>query len=220
MSIAGDGHHPRSAEIPTPDADEARDTRTRLVDAALERFWFQGYEVTSLSEVCKAAGANPGSLYYFFPSKEELLEAVLRRLEDELAPGLLEPAWEGVEDPVERVFALLAAYRRSLVATDLRYGCPIGSLSLEWRDPPEAVRQGLVDNFSGWRAAVRACLEEARDRFPDATDLDALATFVLTTMEGGVMLARTFRDITPFDESVASLRRHVELLTTGGSARG
>ena len=202
-----------------PEAGDARDTRTRLVDAALERFWFQGYEITSLAEVCRAARANPGSLYYFVPSKEELLEAALRRLEEGLGPGLLEPAWEGVEDPVEKIFALLAAYRRSLVATELRYGCPIGSLSLELRDPPEGVRQGLVENFSGWRAAVRECLEEARDRFPDATDLDALATFVLTTMEGGVMLARTFRDIEPFDESVASLRRHVELLTADASAR-
>lgn len=189
------------------------------MDAALELFWFRGYEVTSLAEVCREAGANPGSLYYFFPSKEGLLEAVLQRLAESLETGLLAPAWEGVDDPVERIFALLAAYRQSLMATDLRYGCPIGSLALEWRDPPETVRQGLVDNFRAWRSAVRTCLEEARDRFPPSTDLDALATFVLTTMEGGVMLARTMRDITPFDESVASLRRHVDLLLESADAR-
>lgn len=185
---------------------ERADTRDRLVGAALELFWFNGYEATSLADVCERADANPGSLYYYFPSKEELLEAALERLEDGLEGNLLEAAWAGVDDPIERVFSLLAMYRKNLLATDLTYGCPIGSLALEWRDPPEGVREGLVRNFDGWTAAVRSCLESAQGRFPAGTDLDALATFVLTTMEGGVMLARTYRDIQPFDRSVQSLR--------------
>ena len=37
-------------------------------------------------------------------------------------PGLLEPAWAGVDDPVGRVFALLGSYRRALVETDCTYG--------------------------------------------------------------------------------------------------
>jgi len=189
-----------------------RDTRTRLLDAALELFWFGGYERTSLAEVCREAGANPGSLYHFFPSKEALLEAVLERLLETIHDGLVGPAWEGVDDPVERIFALLAAYRRSLQMTDLTYGCPVGSLSLEWRDPPEGVRRGLVANFEAWTGVVRACLEEARERFPTDTDLDGLATFVLTTMEGAVMQARTFRSLEPFDRSMAALRDYFERL--------
>ena len=44
---------------------------------------------------------------------------------------LLAPAWKGVGDPIEKVFALLARYRQSVVRTDCVYGCPIGSLALE-----------------------------------------------------------------------------------------
>jgi len=60
---------------------------------------------------------------------------------------------------------------------------------------------------------VRQCLEAARDRFPPRTDLDALATLVLTTMEGGVLQSRSYRRIEPFDQSVAQLRRYLTLLT-------
>lgn len=187
-------------------------TRARLVDAALELFWFGGYERTSLAEVCRKADANPGSLYHVFPSKEALLEAVLERLRETIHEGLVGPAWEGVDDPIERIFALLAAYRRSLEMTDFTYGCPIGSLSLEWRDPPEGVRRGLAANFHAWTAVVRGCLEEARDRFHNSTDLDGLATFVLTTMEGAVMQARTFRSLEPFDQSVGALMDYVSRL--------
>lgn len=194
---------------------QTADTRNRLVRVATGLFWFEGYGESSLAKVCERADANPGSLYYFFPTKAELLEAVLDGLAESIEENLLGPAWEGIDDPVERIFALLDAYRRNLIATGLTYGCPIGSLALELRDPPAGVRERLVLNFDGWIAAVRKCLEEARGRFPAETDLHALATFVLTTMEGGVMLARTYREIRPFDESVVSLRRYFDLLQAG-----
>src|SRR5918992_5022701 len=190
-------------------------TRDRLVDAALWLFWNEGYATTSLARVCEAAGANPGSLYHFYRTKEELLEAALDRLLERIEPDLLAPAWAGVTDPLERVFALLEAYRGALLETGLRYGCPIGNIALELRDPPEPVRRTLAANFAAWTAAVRECLEGARDRFPRDTDLNRLATFVLTVMEGGVMQARTYRSIDTFDAGVASLRDYIGLLVKG-----
>lgn len=191
-------------------------TRDRIVDAALWLFWNEGYGATSLARVCEVAEANPGSLYHFFRTKEELLEAALDRLLERIEPELLTPAWRGVDDPVERVFALLDAYRQALLETDLRYGCPIGNVSLELRDPPEPVRARLVANFDAWRAAVRGCLDRARDRFRPGTDLDRLAAFVLTVMEGGVMQARTYRRIDEFDAGVASLREYFGALAVRG----
>lgn len=187
-------------------------TRDRLIDAALWLFWNEGYATTSLARVCEAAGANPGSLYHFYRTKEELLEAALDRLLERIEPDLLAPAWAGVTDPLERVFALLAAYRGALLETELRYGCPIGNIALELRDPPEAVRRKLAANFDAWTGAVRGCLEGVRARFPRGTDLDRLAKFVLTVMEGGVMQARTYRSIAAFDAGVAALRDYIEML--------
>src|ERR1700691_6077549 len=104
------------------------ETRDRLVMTAMMLFAEKGYESTSVSDILKAAGANSGSLYHFFPTKQDLLLEALRRYRDGIGPMLLAPAWEGVSDPIGRVFALLAAYRRMLVSTECTYGCPIGSL--------------------------------------------------------------------------------------------
>ena len=109
----------------------AEDTRRRLVGTAMQLFSEKGYESTSVADILRAAGANSGSLYHFFPTKQDLLIEVLRTYRDGIATMLLEPAWRGVSDPVEKVFALLARYRQALVATDCFYGCPIGSLALE-----------------------------------------------------------------------------------------
>lgn len=191
----------------------ASDTRTRLVLTAMQLFWEKGYGSTSVADVLKAAQVNSGSLYHFFPGKQDLLLAVLDAYHGGIRPMLLEPAWRGVEDPVERIFALLARYRRSLTDTDCFYGCPIGSLALELHEPDPPVRARLAANFAAWVDAIHQCLVEAGPRLPRSLDRRGLATFVLTTMEGGVMLARTFRDISRFDSVVRQLRRHIDALT-------
>lgn len=193
-------------------AAPARDTKAVIVAAAMELFWEKGYGSTSIADILGRADVNSGSLYHFFPGKQDLLVAVLDAYREGIGPMLLEPAWEGVSDPVERIFALLARYRELVVMTDCHYGCPIGSLALELHEPDPAVRERLAANFDGWTGAVRGCLEQARQRFAAATDLDALAEFVLTAMEGAVMQARTHRDVAYFDRTVAQLRGHFDLL--------
>jgi TetR/AcrR family transcriptional regulator, transcriptional repressor for nem operon len=177
----------------------------------MQLFWEKGYNSTSIADVLKGADANSGSLYHFFPAKSDLLVAVLEMYHDGIGPMLLQPAWEGVDDPVERIFALLARYRRSLQDTDCFYGCPIGSLALELHEPDLAVRSMLAKNFAAWIDAIEACLLEARPGL--AVDFNArdVARFVLAVMEGGVMQARTFRDIDYFDAAVRQLRRFIEL---------
>jgi AcrR family transcriptional regulator len=191
------------------------DTRSRIIAAAIDLFWEKGYGSTSIADILARAQVNSGSLYHFFPGKQDLLVAVLESYRDGIGPMLLEPAWGEVEDPIDKVFALLAKYRELIVLTDAFYGCPIGSLALELHEPDPVVRERLAENFDAWTGAVRHCLEEAGGRLPPDTDRPALAEFVLTVMEGGVMQARTHRDVAFFDRAVAQLRRHFDLLIEG-----
>jgi AcrR family transcriptional regulator len=193
------------------------DTRERLIQAAMELFTLQGYGRTGLAQIARAAEANPGSLYYFFPTKEDLLAATLEKRVELFFPEVLAPIWERVTDPIERVFALLAGYRQMLVLTEFDHGCPIGNLVIELANSHPNVRRLLVQNFENWLAAVRACFEEARERLPEGADPRALAVFVLTTMEGAVMLARSYRDFEAYDAAVVTLRDYVDRLLAAGS---
>lgn len=193
-------------------------TRDRLVNTAMRLFWEKGYGATSVSEILHAAEANSGSLYHFFPTKQDLLVAVLQAYQAGIAPMLLAPAWEGVSDPIEKVFALLGKYRELLIQTDCFYGCPIGSLALEIHEPDPEIRTLLADNFDGWAGHVERCLEEAGERLPAKLDRRALGQFILTVMEGGVMQSRTHRTIEAYDAGVAALRDYLTLLETAASA--
>jgi AcrR family transcriptional regulator len=194
-----------------------QDTRDKLIEAAMELFVFQGYANTGLAQIARQAGVLPGSLYYFFPTKEDLLHATLERRKELLRPEVLDPIWQRVDDPVERVFGLLAGYRRMLETTEFRHGCPIGNLVIEVAETHPRARGLLTQNFEGWLDAVEECFAAARERLPEHTDARRLAVFVLTTMEGAVMLARSYRTFEAYDAAVVQLRDYVERLLAEGT---
>jgi len=193
------------------------ETRERLVDVARNLFWKQGYATTGIAEILKEADAGSGSLYYFFPTKEDLLLAVLEWYKANLWAQVINPVFERVSDPIERVFGILDRYRQGLLLTKFTIGCPVGNLALELSNSHPAARALIADNFTGWREAIKQCLDEAAGRLPAGTDTAELALFVLTTMEGAVMLARSYRTIEPYDNAVTRLRDYFERLLADGS---
>jgi len=184
----------------------------------MELFAFQGYERTGLAQIARRAECRPGSLYHFFPTKEDLLRATLELRLELLAPEVLAPIWSRIDDPVERVFGLLDGYRQMLTMTEFQHGCPIGNLVIETAESLPKVRELLAANFDNWLDEVERCFAAAADRLPPDADPRQLAVFVLTTMEGAVMLARTYRDFEAFDAAVATLRDYVERLLDTNAA--
>jgi TetR/AcrR family transcriptional repressor of nem operon len=190
----------------------ASTTRARIILAAVELFYSQGYEATGMAQILKKSRANSGSFYFFFKSKEQLLDAVLEWYLAHLDPIILQPVRAATQDPIERIFVLLDNYREKILMTDFTFTCPIGRLALEIDPARKKIHNKIAANFDGWTAAVRQFLQDASHRLPSDTDLDQLALFVLTVMEGGVMQARAHRSIVPFDSSVAQLRHHLDHL--------
>ncbi len=187
------------------------------MEAARALFLEQGYTATGIAQILRRADARSGSLYHYFPTKEDLLLAVLTHYQDLLEPIVIQPVVTRVSDPIECVFGLLDGYRQMLTVTEFQMGCPIGNLALEVGTSHPAARELIRANFSLWRGWVRRWLDEASGRFPEHTDPEQLALFVLTTMEGAVMLARTYRSIEPYDTAVSLLRDYFDRLLADGS---
>jgi AcrR family transcriptional regulator len=194
-------------------------TRDRLINSARFLFWERGFAGTSMSDLLAHAEVNSGSFYHFFESKEALLRAVLEQYKQALRPQVVDPAFQKSKEPVERIFAILAGYRERILQTDCQYGCPLGRLALEIDPENRPAHRLIAENFEGWIGAVRECLEEACAELPNGCDLDALATYVLAVMEGGVMLSRSYGAVEPFDRAVAQLREHFRLLLAASGKR-
>jgi AcrR family transcriptional regulator len=187
-------------------------TRDRLIGSARYLFWERGFAGTSMADLLAHSGVNSGSFYHFFESKEELLREVLKEYLVALRPIIVDPAFTCTADPVGRIFAILAGYRERILQTECKYGCPLGRLALEIDPENRPAHQLIAENFRGWIEAVRECVDQMKDSLPESTDREALATYVLAVMEGGVMISRSYGAVEPFDRAVAQLREHFRLL--------
>jgi len=163
------------------------------------------------------AKTTSGSFYHFFPTKEDLVLAVVDHIGESLDTGVFGTHLAAAADPLERVFAVIDSVRRHLVDNDFALGSPLGTLAAELSASHPQVRERLAGLFAGWTDRMQILLEEVGNRLPADLDRRALAEFIFSAVEGAALQARASRSLAPFDATVVGLRRHFELLT--GSAR-
>jgi len=132
-------------------AKKSERTRQRIVEAANRLFYHQGYNRTSFSDVVEAANVPRGNIYYYFKTKDEILEAAIRYRVERIT--LMLEGWNGTyRTPIERLHRFIAILTNSADAI-MRYGCPMGSLNTELgKDQDELQQQAenLFKIFESW----------------------------------------------------------------------
>ena len=126
-------------------------TRQRIVEAANRLFYHKGYHQTSFSDVVQAAGVPRGNIYYYFKTKDEILQAAIRYRTERIT--LMLEGWSGsYRTPIERLHRFIDILSDSADAI-MRYGCPMGTLNTELgkdqRDLQEQA-ENLFKVFETW----------------------------------------------------------------------
>jgi TetR/AcrR family transcriptional repressor of lmrAB and yxaGH operons len=164
-------------------------TRDQFIDTACDLLECQGFHATGLNQIIKESGAPKGSLYYYFPQgKDELAEAAIARAGAATAQRI-EASLSASDDPAEAVSAFVAAIAHHVEATDYRSGGPLMTIAMETAATNERLN-----------LACRAAYQRFQDAFEgkliasgfDRERAAALATFILASIEGGIVLSRTY----------------------------
>ncbi|MDX3798605.1 TetR/AcrR family transcriptional regulator [Streptomyces sp. AK04-3B] len=177
--------------------------RERIVAGAADMISRRGLNATSIREMAKHARAPLGSTYHYFPEGKQQLateavrytgEWVARRLRKELEAG-----------PVAGLRAFLALWRKIVVDSDFRAGCPVLAVSIEEphtdETPPAVV--AAADVFTAWEGLLSASLREYGAEREQAAQL---ATLVVAAVEGTVAMCRAKRSIEPLDRTAEQLQ--------------
>src|SRR6188472_1216652 len=103
-------------------------TRARLLEVAFRAFWRGGYNGTRLEMIIEESEFTKGAFYYYFPSKRELIDAVL----DEVIGGMLHARWieplAEVDDPLTALQDIFRLHMGSCDDLGLCCGCPLNNL--------------------------------------------------------------------------------------------
>lgn len=90
-------------------------TRLRILDAATDLFGLRGVEAVSLDVIAGEVGVAKQTLLYWFPSKDDLVQAVLESAVVELSVGVEAAIRATSDDPLDRIDAVVKAVFRQAV---------------------------------------------------------------------------------------------------------
>jgi len=128
--------------IPLAGYDRPVDTRSRILDVAIENFGTRGYEATSLDAVAAELEVSKQTILYHFRSKEGLLEATIESAAVELTEAIEKriantTGWPAIEEVVRAVFrvALRKPALLGLLREVMRLGPPWATMASTELEP-------------------------------------------------------------------------------------
>jgi TetR/AcrR family transcriptional regulator, transcriptional repressor for nem operon len=186
------------------DSGRDRGKRERLVGGARELLHQQGVERTTLAQIAHTADVPPGNVYYYFKTKDELVEAAIAAHAGDLKAALAE--CERHRTPRSRLRALvrMLGAQGELAA---RHGCPHGSLCQEVDKRDDELQVAA-------RQLIAIPLEWAERQFRELGRRDArdLAVALMSAYQGASLLANTFRDPDLLVREARRLERWIDTL--------
>ena len=190
------------------------DTRTNLLDAAMQLMLEKGFTATSVEEICKHAGVTKGSFFYYFDSKEELGRVVLGHFQQMIGRAMQQGPYQSVTDPLQRLYAYCDYLAEMIVHPNTPQSCLIGNLSQEMAATNPAIAAACQSVFAWWTELIQADLEEAKQRYAPQKELDCrgLAEHFIVIFEGALILAKAQQDFQVVSQHIGHFKGYLAFL--------
>lgn len=186
--------------------------RERIVAGAADMISRRGLNATSIRETAKHARAPLGSTYHYFPEgKQQLATEAVRFTGAWVARSLRRELEAG---PVAGLRAFLALWRKIVVDSDFRAGCPVLAVSIE--EPPAdetpTAPAAAADVFGEWEGLLATSL---REHGAESERAAQLATLIVAAVEGTVAMCRAKRSAQPLDHTAEQLEALIRTAVKG-----
>lgn len=178
-------------------------TREQIIETTSQLLEKQGYYATGLNQIVQESGAPKGSLYYYFPQgKEELTAEAIERSANTFT-SIIETELARHEDPAEALYHFLLGLAEHVQASECHGGAPIATVALETAGHSNRLTVACQAAYGKYQQAFAA-------RFvlsgftPERAE--QLATLIVASIEGGIILSRTRRSAAPLQQIAVDLR--------------
>ena len=193
-------------------------TRERILASSAQLFNRQGYFGASLADIMRETGLEKGGIYNHFSSKEQLaLESF------DYAYGLVQQrvrqALSGKYDAIERLLAIITVFQGIVEDPPVAGGCPILNTAIEADDANEALRDRARDAMDSWRTTIHRIVNKGieRQQIRPGINADEVASILITTLEGAIMLSNLYKDPTHMQRVADHMARYIETLRLSDS---
>lgn len=190
---------------------KGENTRKRIIAKSAELFNQKGYASASLSDITEATGIKKGGIYRYFASKDEIAQEAFQYASGRVSAAIQE-ALGRESTAIGKLLVFLRVYEHVVEAPPFVGGCPLLNLAVESDDGEPRLRASARQGLDSTLEAMKRIIAEgvASGEFKADLDIDALATFALSVMEGGIMLSKLEGDNRHIRMNIASLAGYLK----------
>lgn len=181
-----------------------RGPRERMVFSAAQLIRRDGVTATGMRDVAAHAEAPRGSLQHYFPGGKEQLVNEAVGWAGRYAGNRVGRFLAALPEPTPAaLFARMAEqWTEEYESAGFGGGCPVAAATVDCAGSSASTRQAVTAAFAQWTGAVARALTEmgvARER------AEPLATLMISSLEGAILMARAQRDVRPLTTVVHEL---------------
>jgi TetR/AcrR family transcriptional repressor of nem operon len=187
-------------------------TRRNLIEATTSLILSQGFNATTVDEICTEAGVTKGSFFYHFENKNDIGQAVVKAW-GELGQSLYCEAWKQPGEPLEeihRLFDIMDGFTRGPEPCV----CLVGMLTQELAGEHPGFRAACARELDTWTEMLRTRLEAAKQQLKPAADFDpaGVAWFLNSLWQGSALVGKARQSPDLIRTNLRLVRNYVDSL--------
>jgi TetR/AcrR family transcriptional regulator, transcriptional repressor for nem operon len=190
-------------------------TRRRILEAAFQEFYQNGFQGGSLNDIVHKAGTTKGALFYYFDGKNDLGQAVVEEVvEPHIKEHWLDPLANSI-DPIRDLKSMLRQFaKRALQNGQLSRGCPLNNLAQEMSPLDEGLRGRIEKVYVMWREGLAAAFTRGIKAGTVRSDISPrkVAAFVVAAQSGIMGTAKAAQSAEILTEAGAGLMDYLDSL--------
>jgi len=186
-------------------------TKDKIVAAASELFFEQGYQATTIDHVIERSGVSRPTLYTYFKTKEELcIEYLKERRRIDL--DLLRETMRKEKTAKGRFLTVARVTGKTLSSTQYR-GCRYFNMISEVADCKSPITKEARLYVDGYREMVKEGVLELKASSPNykKLDVDRIAETYYLIVGGAIMASQEYRERWPIDRALKEIERLTEV---------
>jgi len=190
------------------------ESKTKILNAALQVIRAKGYSATTVEDICHTAGMTKGSFFHHFKSKDDLALGTVAYWDQMTTNFFASAPYHNATDPLARLLGYVA-FRETILQGELPdYTCLMGTLVQETYDTHPAIREACDRCLTSHVAELTRDVEAAKKLYASGASwtAESIGYFIQTVLQGSFIFAKAKQSPEVIRENLEYLRKFLTVI--------
>ena len=189
---------------------KGKNTKEFIIEQAAELFNKNGYAGASISELMHVTGLKKGGIYNHFPSKEDIILDAFNYSVKKYNYAIY-AVYKDKESAIDKLLAIINFYKTYALKPVIDGGCPVINTAVDADNTQPVLKKRVRQVIEKWLNNLQEIIENGQESGEIQADITPrqAAVFILTTIQGGILLARTLETNATMEITIKQLVQYV-----------